>query len=625
MSLQHAHALVKRGLPVFRLRRGTKDHFVDTAWARGGATKDPIEIYDRFNGGQYNIGVLSTNHLVLDVDCKTVKGKTRNGFPELAALEAEHGKLPTTYVQRTPSGGLHYFFDACGEAYGQRDLSPGINVRATNGYVLGAGSSFDDKPYTVEVDAPIAPLPEWLRRLLFDAPTKDLNAGKVQGELDTDAAIAATVSYLTGSAELSIEGQGGDLNAYKVACQCLDRGLSPATCLSLMLEHWNDRCSPPWDEDELQKKVDSAIVNRQKAIGSDNPTEGFTVIDFPKPDIKKSRTIWPDEQPVFDNYEWMLRDTIPRRGIGFIAGASGSGKTFALIDLAAHLWRGVDWFGRKVDYKCGTYIVAAESAYSVKPRLSAVNRFKFGAGPADALHGPVVYCKDVPNFLSEHGVSEFIEDLRVADARMRSKYGVPLGLVGIDTFGQGFRVKDENGAPDTTEATRVMQAISDALDIVVCSTHHFGHNGRLRGSTALRANADFVKEIRNGGELVLEKCRDAKEGTMGFLKLETVTIGTRPDDGSEVTSCVLRETVTTGSSKKKKGPKPLDAAFLASFTACASTQDGVRRADKSVLRARMMECWAHANPKTQRANLSKALKSATAEGYTVTDEWVISP
>ena len=57
-----------RGLPVFRIQRGTKDRIVDKDWARGGATREPMDAHDRFVGGSYNIGLVTTGFLALDFD-----------------------------------------------------------------------------------------------------------------------------------------------------------------------------------------------------------------------------------------------------------------------------------------------------------------------------------------------------------------------------------------------------------------------------------------------------------------------------------------------------------------------------------------------------------------------------
>src|SRR5207237_798146 len=56
----------------------------------------------------------------------------------------------------------------------------------------------------------------------------------------------------------AVEGQGGDRRTFGVACLLvLDFDLSPDAALPLLLE-WNQTCSPPWDEDELKRKLETA-------------------------------------------------------------------------------------------------------------------------------------------------------------------------------------------------------------------------------------------------------------------------------------------------------------------------------------------------------------------------------
>ena len=73
--------------------------------------------------------------VVLDIDCK--KGK--NGEADLAALEREHGALPSTVESITPSGGRHLWFKHPGHPVpsSQGSLAPGIDIRGDGGYVLG--------------------------------------------------------------------------------------------------------------------------------------------------------------------------------------------------------------------------------------------------------------------------------------------------------------------------------------------------------------------------------------------------------------------------------------------------------------------------------------------------------
>jgi hypothetical protein len=263
--------LCRRGLRIFRLVRGTKKHFLQKDWVSSASSS----LLDVDFSGDYNIGVLADDHIILDIDAQ------KGGLESLQSF-AEH--LPETFTVRTPNGGLHLYYRAPnGEQFSGsvEVIAKGIDVRAHHNYVVGPGSIFNDRFYTIENEAEIAAAPAWLCERVRPAKTKSADAAKIVGELDTSAAISSVTAYLEYSAPEAIEGQGGDNATYKVACAVLDRGVSPETALELMLEHWNERCSPPWEPEDLRKKIENAAEHRQSAIGRDNPAAGFCVVELP--------------------------------------------------------------------------------------------------------------------------------------------------------------------------------------------------------------------------------------------------------------------------------------------------------------------------------------------------------
>lgn len=76
---------------------------------------------------------------VLDVDIGHGSGK--QGDETLKELEAQHGKLPNTWVCRTGGGGLHYYFvcDDPSITVGA-DVLPGLDFRGRGGYVIAPPS-----------------------------------------------------------------------------------------------------------------------------------------------------------------------------------------------------------------------------------------------------------------------------------------------------------------------------------------------------------------------------------------------------------------------------------------------------------------------------------------------------
>jgi putative DNA primase/helicase len=71
--------------------------------------------------------------------------------------------------------------------------------------------------------------------------------------------------------------------------------------------------------------------------------------------------------------EWLVKKLLPRRGVAAIYGASGSAKTFVLLDLCFHIALGWPWRGRRVAQTPVVY-VAAEGAGGVPKRKEGWER-----------------------------------------------------------------------------------------------------------------------------------------------------------------------------------------------------------------------------------------------------------
>jgi Bifunctional DNA primase/polymerase, N-terminal len=170
--------LIERGFFVFPLRPGDKmplPHFKH--WEQR-ATRDQDRVYKWWSNAPYNIGVAAGPSQLLVVDCDTARGTApppqwstaRDGLDVLRQLAAEAGAgFPRTMAVRTPSGGIHLYFQApqkhhLGNSAGR--VGWHIDTRGIGGYVVGPGSVCSGRYYVVVDHAPIAPLPTWITALL---------------------------------------------------------------------------------------------------------------------------------------------------------------------------------------------------------------------------------------------------------------------------------------------------------------------------------------------------------------------------------------------------------------------------------------------------------------------------
>ena len=154
------------------------------------ATTDSGRIRRAWTAAPFNIGIACGPARLVVVDLDTPKPGDnpppewnlpgiRTGTDVLAALCDRAGEPHPvgTWTVRTPSGGTHLYFAAPANGPELRNTQGAagglgwlVDTRAAGGYVVGAGSIIDGRPYTVTCDTPPAPLPRWLAERLRPAP-----------------------------------------------------------------------------------------------------------------------------------------------------------------------------------------------------------------------------------------------------------------------------------------------------------------------------------------------------------------------------------------------------------------------------------------------------------------------
>jgi hypothetical protein len=134
----------------------------------------------------------------------------------------------------------------------------------------------------------------------------------------------------------------------------------------------------------------------------------------------------PDPRPL---KPWLIKHLMPAVGHGLLSGQWGAGKTFVVFDLAAALWSGQPFLGHVVKRQCGVLLIAAEGASEVRLRLDAVVRHKCGG----VQRAPFRWYEMTPLLLQKGAAETLIAMARQADDSLQADFGLPLGLVVIDT------------------------------------------------------------------------------------------------------------------------------------------------------------------------------------------------
>ena len=229
---------------------------------------------------EYNIGIYTGKFgddggalLVVDVDVK--EGK--NGYEELLRLELEGWEMPQTRCHVTPSTGRHYLYRVDAPVrQGANVLAPGLDVRSRGGYVVGPGSTLVHGVYTL--DGPLSrpvDAPQWLIDRCGTDTRRKSGVRHDAVAVNPDHANRRAEWYLEHDAPPAIQGQGGDQTTFCVAAKLKDMGVLEATATMLMWDLWNPRCEPPWEPNELEKKVHNAYRYSENPPGIDSPEAAF--------------------------------------------------------------------------------------------------------------------------------------------------------------------------------------------------------------------------------------------------------------------------------------------------------------------------------------------------------------
>ena len=298
-------------------------------------------------------------------------------------------------------------------------------------------------------------------------------------------------------------------------------------------------------------------VNITPDVDHDDPVDLYRRLGRTLPPLKgaKSKLFllehWYD-LAVPTGEEWLVKGLVPKQGVGTLFGASGSFKSFGIIDLAWHISAGERWAGRRVNAAPVVYL-AVEGSAGVRKRLNGARK----------LHGrnkdrePLYMVGEALNLGAGAGDAErMIASIEAV--------GVSPGLVVVDTLSASLAGADENGQGMGAFLSNC-QRIALRFDCLVLCVHHtgWGENAghRERGHSSLPANVDvriFCEKISDDrAAWTFEKVKDGPSGQVLHLTLEEVVFG-RDRDDDPITTLAVRsaEQVDAAPNAIQKGRPP---------------------------------------------------------------------
>jgi hypothetical protein len=495
--LEAALEYAARGWPVFPCRTNKTPRTENGVYD---ATTDPAKIrewWERWPGANVAVNCGEAGLLVLDYDPGSDPDALADILPE------------PTMVSRTPRGGCHEFYelprDAEPVACSANRVAPHIDVRCFGGYVLLPPSATKDGSYEWEKHGAIPTAPEALQeRARANSRQKDAHRDDWIIEPDLAENIDAAEIWLKTEAKPAIQGHGGDNTTYATAAMMKSYGLSAATALEVMWDCWNERCNPPWDYEDLARKVENGYAYNTSPPG--NITQAYRaaatarlfqpqLVEIEKgvSELRVGRFRIIDRAGL-DHVkppEWLIPDFLPEGGYGLLVGAPGSFKTFVALDAALTVAGGGPYAflgeERRTVFdppkKPGPVLyMAGEGRPGLRQRVRAWESFHNAGRPVNYFD----LADPVPRILDGGEAAD--ELIKALLDRQPEGYR----LIVLDTVGRSMQGTNENAQENASAFTALVERLQRGLGAAVLALHHTGHDNaeRGRGSSVFTADAD---------------------------------------------------------------------------------------------------------------------------------------
>lgn len=306
----------EQGWRIFPLRRYSKRPALHghrdcpgTGACRGGhrgwehrATTDRAVIERCWAHGQFNIGLATGPSSLVVIDCDqpgpdeqppSEWAGARDGWDVLHGLAtAAGGELPETYTVRTPSEGVHVYFqappgDPVRTTAGR--LGWHVDVRAAGGYVVGPGSLTPAGGYELVDDSPPVPCPNWLLQRLRAAEASSAGPDDTR---PAGAALTITAHSRSGYLRAVLRGESrrvasappGEQNSRLfqaaatlgawIAGGALDADTARRSLHQAMTQIPNSRPEHPWTPRDIDRAIDSGFrtgATHPRRLASDEP------------------------------------------------------------------------------------------------------------------------------------------------------------------------------------------------------------------------------------------------------------------------------------------------------------------------------------------------------------------
>lgn len=249
---------------------------------------------------------------------------------------------------------------------------------------------------------------------------------------------------------------------------------------------------------------------------------------------------------------YIIKGVLYRNSLCAVIGATGSGKTFFVMDLAYHVAGGVDWRGQRVK-QAGVLYIALEGGAGIANRVVALKVYHNAWGEGEG-EPPELYLTMVS--------LDLLNDASATSKVIQTALGLKtIGLIVIDTLARAMVGGDENTSVDMGKFIFNLDRIRQETGACIMVVHHLGKDASrgARGHSSLRAAIDTEIEVTKlpGGSRAA-KITKQKEGAAEaefHFELDVANLG-MDEDGDAITSCICLPTDgLAGTTRKQQIPR----------------------------------------------------------------------
>ena len=227
--------------------------------------------------------------------------------------------------------------------------------------------------------------------------------------------------------------------------------------------------------------------------------------------------------------DWLYKNLIEKNSLNVMFGATGSMKSFVILDMLLHITNNKDWQNFKLkEQDVVALYVAGEGQTGLNLRIKAA------CNKHELNHDNLLISKTPVDLMNEGHINKLIAAIKSIDKHV---------FIIFDTLNRNFS-GDENSSKDMAVVWQNVTRLTK-VNATVMIIHHTGHgvSNRARGSSSIRAAMDgeFGVELNKETKVITvsnTKAKNTEEADAITLTYEKVILG-KDEDDDDITSLAL--------------------------------------------------------------------------------------